>query len=167
MRITSLILALVTAGALATFGQEGAVETVKQGAKKTGQKIKEGVETVGEKTKKAAETVGEKTKETAQTVGKKTKEAVETTGEKTTESTKTAHSQIEKSREQGQKQKRPSSNRQAKRAIHLHQVQAVADTRKQVVLTKRALRPAVLRTAAPGARAECAPPHSSRPNDWT
>jgi len=91
MRITSLILALVTAGALATFGQEGAVETVKQGAKKTGQKIKEGVETVGEKTKKAAETVGEKTKETAQTVGKKTKEAVEATGEKTTESTKTAH----------------------------------------------------------------------------
>jgi gas vesicle protein len=91
MRITSLILALVTVGALATFGQEGAVETVKQGAKKTGQKIKEGVETVGEKTKKAAETVGEKTKETAQTVGKKTKEAVETTGEKTTESTNAAH----------------------------------------------------------------------------
>src|SRR6266550_6800437 len=91
MRITSLILALVTAGALATFGQEGAVETVKQGAKKTGQKIKEGVETVGEKTKKAAETVGEKTKETAQTVGTKTKEAVETTDEKTTDGTKTAH----------------------------------------------------------------------------
>src|SRR5256885_998911 len=34
------------------------------------------------------------------------------------------------------KQKRPSSNRQARTAIRLHQVQAVADTRKQVVLTR-------------------------------
>src|SRR5881409_1091936 len=91
MRVTSLIIAVVAAGALAAFGQEGTVEDIKDGAKKAGQKIKEGVETAGEKTKKAAETVGEKTKETAQTVGKKTKEAVETTGEKTTESTKTAH----------------------------------------------------------------------------
>jgi hypothetical protein len=91
MRVTRLILALVIAGALAALAQEGAVETVKEGAKKAGEKIKQGAETVGEKTKKAAETVGQKTKETAQTVGRKTKEAVETTGEKTTESTKTAH----------------------------------------------------------------------------
>jgi hypothetical protein len=109
MRVTSLILALVTAGALATFGQEGAVENVKQGTKKAGEKIKEGVETVGEKTKKAAETVGEKTKETAQTVGRKTKEAVETTGEKTTESTKTAH---HKSKRAESKNKAQAAERQ-------------------------------------------------------
>ena len=91
MKTTSLIVALLTAGTLTVFGQEGTVQDIKHDAKKAGEKIKEGVETVGEKTKHAAETVGEKTKETAQTVSRKTKEAVETTGEKTTESTKTAH----------------------------------------------------------------------------
>jgi len=114
MRVTNLILVLVTAGALATLGQEGAVETVKQGAKKTGEKIKEGVETVGEKTKRAAETVGEKTKETAQTVGRKSKEAVETTGEKTTESTNTAHRKSKKTvkKTTGQGSEEQSSNRE-------------------------------------------------------
>src|SRR6476646_9919214 len=96
MRVTRLILALVTAGALAALGQEGAVETVKQGAKKAGEKIKQGAETVGEKTKKAAETVGEKTKETAQTVGRKTKETLESAGEKTNQGSSTAHSKSTK-----------------------------------------------------------------------
>src|SRR5207244_12178356 len=63
MRITSLVLALVTAGALAAFGQEETVQEIKHGAKKAGEKIKEGAETVAETTKEAAKTVGEKTKE--------------------------------------------------------------------------------------------------------
>jgi hypothetical protein len=91
MRVTSVILALIAAGALNTFGQEGTIQDVKHGAKKAGEKIKEGVETVGEKTKQAAETAGEKTKETAETVGRKTKETVETVGNKATEGTRTAH----------------------------------------------------------------------------
>jgi Synuclein len=90
MKITSLIVALLTAGTLAVFGQEETVQDIKHGAKKAGEKIKEGVETVGEKTKQAAETVGEKTKETAETVGRKTKE-VETVGQKTNDGTRTAH----------------------------------------------------------------------------
>jgi gas vesicle protein len=113
MKITSLIVALVTAGALATLGQEGAVENVKQGAKKAGEKIKEGAETVGEKTKKAAETVGEKTKETAETVGRKTKEAVENTGERTNQGGRTAHSKSTKSvekRKAGVGQERASNH---------------------------------------------------------
>jgi hypothetical protein len=91
MKITSLIVALLTAGTLAVFGQEGTVQEIKHEAKKAGQKIKEGAETVGEKTKQAVETVGEKTKETAETVGRKTKETVESAGEKTNQGTKTAH----------------------------------------------------------------------------
>jgi hypothetical protein len=83
MRITSLVIVLVAATALAVLGQEGTIEEAKHGAKKAGETIKNGVETVGEKTKDAAETVGEKTKETAETVGKKTKETVETAGQKT------------------------------------------------------------------------------------
>jgi gas vesicle protein len=91
MKITNLIVALLAAGTVAVFGQEGTVQEIKHEAKKAGQKIKEGAETVGEKTKQAAETVGEKTKETAETVGRKTKETVETVGEKTNEGTKTVH----------------------------------------------------------------------------
>jgi synuclein-like protein len=91
MKITSLIVALLTAGTLIAFGQEGTVQDIKHDAKKAGEKIKEGVETVGEKTKQAAETVGEKTKETAETVGRKTKETVESVGEKTTEGSRAAH----------------------------------------------------------------------------
>src|SRR5213594_4110101 len=80
MKITSLIVALLTAGTLAVFGQEGTVQEIKHGAKKAGEKIKEGVETVGEKTKQAAETVGQKTNEGTRTAhykstktGRKTK----------------------------------------------------------------------------------------------
>jgi hypothetical protein len=90
MRITKLVIALVTATALAAFAQEGTLQDVKHGAKKAGETIKDGLETAGEKTKEAAETVGEKTKETAETVGKKTKETAETVGEKTKEGAKTA-----------------------------------------------------------------------------
>src|SRR6266567_3137093 len=91
MKITSLVVALVAAGALAALGQEGTVQDIKHGAKKAGEKVKEGVETVGEKTKEAAETVGEKTKETAETVAKKTKETVEGSGDKTKETARTTH----------------------------------------------------------------------------
>ena len=66
MRLTGLIIALVMATALTAFGQEGAAQDIKHGAKKAGETIKDGLETAGEKTKEAAETVGEKTKETAQ-----------------------------------------------------------------------------------------------------
>ena len=78
MKITSLIIALVAATALAALGQEGTLQEVKHGAKKAGQTVKDGVETVGEKTKETAKTVGRKTKETAQTVGQKTKESAKT-----------------------------------------------------------------------------------------
>jgi gas vesicle protein len=91
MKTTRLIVALLTAGTLTVFGQEGTVQDIKHDAKKAGEKIKEGVETVGEKTKQAAETVGEKTKDTAETVGRKTKETVESIGEKTNEGSRTAH----------------------------------------------------------------------------
>jgi hypothetical protein len=89
MKITSLIIALVAATALAALAQEGTLQEVKHGAKKAGQTVKDGVETAGEKTKEAAETVGEKTKETAKTVGRKTKETAQTIGEKTKEGAKT------------------------------------------------------------------------------
>jgi hypothetical protein len=75
MKITSLIIALVAATALAALGQEGTVEDIKHGAKKAGETIKDGLETVGEKTKEAAETVGEKTKEAAETVARESKKA--------------------------------------------------------------------------------------------
>ena len=64
MKIMSLIAALVATAALTALGQEGVVQDVKHGAKKTGETIKDGVETVGEKTKDTAKTVGKKTKET-------------------------------------------------------------------------------------------------------
>jgi len=63
MRITSLVIVLVAATALAVLGQEGTIEEAKHGAKKAGETIKNGLETVGEKTKEAAKTVGGKTKE--------------------------------------------------------------------------------------------------------
>jgi hypothetical protein len=91
MRITSLIIALVAATALAALGQEGTLQEVKHGAKKAGQTVKDGVETAGEKTKETAQTVGEKTKETAKTVGRKTKETAQTVGEKTKEGAKTVY----------------------------------------------------------------------------
>ena len=96
MKITSLIVALLAAGTLTAFGQEGTAQDIKHDAKKAGEKIKEGVETVGEKTKHAAETVGEKTKDTAETVGRKTKETVESIGEKTNQGSSTAHSKSTK-----------------------------------------------------------------------
>src|SRR6266403_5250320 len=96
MKITSLIVALLAAGTLTVFGQEGTAQDIKHDAKKAGEKIKEGVETVGEKTKHAAETVGEKTKDTAETVGRKTKETVESIGEKTNHGSRTAHSKSTK-----------------------------------------------------------------------
>jgi hypothetical protein len=101
MRITSLIVALVAATALAALGQEGTIENVKQGAKKTGETVKDGLETAGKKTKEAAETVGEKTKETAKTVGRKTKEAAETVGQKTKETAKTVHRKSKKALNKG------------------------------------------------------------------
>jgi hypothetical protein len=102
MKISILTISMVTAAALAAFGQEGAVEDVKHEAKKAGQTVKDGVEaagkktkevaqTVGQKTKETAETVGHKTREAAQTVGRKTKETAETVSEKTKESAKTVH----------------------------------------------------------------------------
>ena len=96
MKIMGLIISLTAATALAAFAQEGTVEDVKQGAKKTGQTVKNGLETAGEKTKEAAETVGEKTKETAKTVGRKTKETAQTVGQKTKESAKTVHRKSKK-----------------------------------------------------------------------
>jgi hypothetical protein len=96
MKISTLIITLVAATALAALAQEGTVEDVKHGAKKTGQTVKNGLETAGEKTKEAAETVGEKTKETAKTVGRKTKEAAQTVGQKTKESAKTVHRKSKK-----------------------------------------------------------------------
>src|SRR6516162_9744108 len=81
MKITSLISALVVTTALTAFGQDGVVQDVKHGAKKTGETIKDGLETAGEKIKEAAKTVGKKTKETAETVATKTKETVNGTSE--------------------------------------------------------------------------------------
>ena len=62
MKTTSLIGALVATAALTAFGQDGVLQDVKQGAKKTGETIKDGLETVGEKTKETAKTVGKKQK---------------------------------------------------------------------------------------------------------
>jgi hypothetical protein len=97
MKTTSLIVALLTAGTLTAFGQQGTVQDIKHEAKKAGEKIKEGAETVGEKTKQAAETVGEKTKETAKTVGRKTKETLDSAGERTNQGSRTAHTKSTKS----------------------------------------------------------------------
>ena len=62
MRITSLVIVLVTASALVALGQEGTLQEIKHGAKKTGETIKNGLETVGEKTKETAKTVHRKSK---------------------------------------------------------------------------------------------------------
>jgi hypothetical protein len=91
MKVTSLIITLTVATALVALAQEGTLEEVKHGAKKTGETVKSGLETAGKKTKEVAETVGEKTKETAKTVGRKTKETAQTVGQKTKESAKTVH----------------------------------------------------------------------------
>ncbi|PYJ74895.1 MAG: hypothetical protein DME77_10580 [Verrucomicrobia bacterium] len=50
MRTTSLVIVLVTASALVALGQEGTLQEIKHGAKKTGETIKNGLETAGEKT---------------------------------------------------------------------------------------------------------------------
>lgn len=86
MRITSLVIVLVTATALTAFAQEGTLEDIKHGAKKAGETIKNGLETAGEKTKETAETIGKKTNEGAKTAGRKSKRALrkanaEATGE--------------------------------------------------------------------------------------
>src|SRR6266513_410756 len=110
MKIASLIITLTVATALAALAQEGTMEDVKQGAKKTGQTVKNGLETAGKKTKEAAETVGEKTKETAQTVGRKTKETAQTIGGKTRESTSSTH---RKSKKTSRKTKAETSEQQS------------------------------------------------------
>src|SRR6266545_1478562 len=89
MKISTLIITLVAATALAALGQEGTVDEVKRDAKKAGETVKDGLETAGTKTKEAAETVGEKTKETAKTVHRKSKKALkkakaEITGQQST-----------------------------------------------------------------------------------
>src|SRR2546429_2486521 len=85
MKIMSVIAVLVATAAVTALGQDGVVQDVKHGAKKTGETIKDGLETAGEKTKETAKTVGKKTKETAETVGAKTKETAQTVGEKAKE----------------------------------------------------------------------------------
>jgi hypothetical protein len=91
VKITSFIITLTVATALVALAQEGTLEEVKHGAKKTGETVKNGLETAGKKTKEVAETVGEKTKETAKTVGRKTKETAQAVGQKTKESAETVH----------------------------------------------------------------------------
>jgi len=98
MKITSLVVVLVTATALAALGQEGTLQEIKHGAKKTGETIKNGLETVGEKTKDAAETVGEKTKETAETVGEKTKEGANAAGRKSKRALRKAKAEVSEKR---------------------------------------------------------------------
>jgi len=58
MKIVSLIAALVATAAFTALGQDGVIQDVKHGAKKTGETIKDGLETAGEKTKETAKTVG-------------------------------------------------------------------------------------------------------------
>src|ERR1043166_1109212 len=93
MKITKPIVALLLAGALAAFGQEGTGQEIKQGAKKAGEKIKEGAETVAEKTKETAETVAKKTKETVEGAGEKTKETARTTHRKSRKTSRKANAQ--------------------------------------------------------------------------
>src|SRR6266545_4727210 len=76
MRITSLVIVLVTAATLAALGQEGTIEEAKHGAKKAGETIKNGLETVGKKTKETVETARQKTKEGAKAAGRKSKRAL-------------------------------------------------------------------------------------------
>src|SRR6266496_3564854 len=76
MKIPRLIITLTVATALVALAQEGTLEDVKHGAKKTGQTVKNGLETAGRKTKETAQTVGQKTKESAKTVHRKSKRAL-------------------------------------------------------------------------------------------
>ena len=110
MRITSLVIVLVAATALAVLGQEGTIEEAKHGAKKAGETIKNGLETVGEKTKDAAETVGEKTKETVETVGQKTKEGAKAAGRKSKKASRKAKPQATDERSTNREPNTPSPN---------------------------------------------------------
>ena len=113
MRITSLVIVLVTATALAALGQEGTIEEAKHGAKKVGETIKNGLETVGEKTKDTVETVGEKTKETAETVetaGQKTKEGAKAAGRKSKKASRKAKAQATDERSTNREPNTPSPN---------------------------------------------------------
>jgi len=110
MRITSLVIVLVAATALAALGQEGTIEEAKHGAKKAGETIKNGLETVGEKTKETAETVGRKTKETAETVGEKTKEGAKAAGRKSKKTSRKAKAQTTDERSTNREPNTPSPN---------------------------------------------------------
>jgi|ERR1051325_1233885 hypothetical protein len=90
MKIWTLTAALAATAAVTGLCQEGVLQDVKHGAKKTGETIKDGLETAGEKTKETAKTVGQKTKETAQTIGEKTKETGERVATKTKETVEDA-----------------------------------------------------------------------------
>jgi len=111
MKITILTITVVMTVALAAFGQEGAVEDVKHGAKKAGQTVKNGLETAGEKTKEAAQTVGRKTKETAQTVGEKTKETAKTVGRKTKETAQTVGQKTKGTAKTGHRKSKKALNK--------------------------------------------------------
>ena len=78
-RVTAMVAALLTAGAVTAVAQVGA--QVKEAAKETGEAIKDTAKTVGKKTKAAAKAVGRTAKDTAKTIGKETKEAAETVAE--------------------------------------------------------------------------------------
>src|SRR5437868_8813130 len=110
MKITSLIAALVATAALTALGQEGALQDVKHGAKKTGETIKDGLETVGEKTKETAKTVGKKTKETAETVGEKAKETASTVHQKSKKALRKAKAETGGQKSTNQAPNTPSPN---------------------------------------------------------
>ena len=83
MKISILTITVVTATALAAFGQEGAVENVKHEAKKAGQTVKNGLETAGKKDQRSRPNCWTKNmKETAETVGHKTKETARNSRQK-------------------------------------------------------------------------------------
>jgi hypothetical protein len=63
MKITGMVIVLLTVGALGAVGQESTAEQIKHGAKKTGDAIKDTAKAVGRTTKSTAKTVGRKTKE--------------------------------------------------------------------------------------------------------
>src|SRR6266498_2256289 len=110
MRITSLVIVLVTAATLAALGQEGTIEEAKHGAKKAGETIKNGLETVGEKTKETAETVGKKTKETVETARQKTKEGAKAAGRKSKRALRKAKAQASDERSTNREPNTPSPN---------------------------------------------------------
>src|SRR5437868_3435838 len=110
MRITSLVVALITIAVLPVIGQEGVGQEIKQGAKKTGQTIKDGLETAGEKTKETAKTVGKKTKETAETVGAKAKETASTVHQKSKKALRKAKAETGGQKSTNQAPNTPSPN---------------------------------------------------------